>query len=171
MKAIQIIATISCMLAILLGCSNHNSENNQVISESAMAYVEAYINQDFNRLKLYYDDSSTFQDPTLALIDSAAALPVTGPIKIIEKLHRNFNGVRDGKYKLVMSYSTGDLSVFVGTYAYTQNATAFGGPNQDIQFALKSTTILKEKEGKIIEHIEYMDYASWFEQYNSQLIK
>lgn len=139
-------------------------QKNQVTHQ----YIDAYVNLDFEALGDYYDTSSVFQDPTLALIDARAALPVTGKAAILEKLNRNFAGITAPHYILKEQYTVGAYSIFSGIFEYTQNATAFGGPDLDIHFSLKSTTILTEQDGTILEHLEYMDYTAWFEQFETQ---
>lgn len=161
--AVQFVA--SFLISNIVSAQGQSYERHQNIAQQ---YVDDYINLKFDELAKYYNTESIFQDPTLALIDQSAAQKVTGKIAILEKLKRNFNGVTAPKYKLTTSYQVGDYSVFTGVYDYTQNATAFGGPNVLINFSLKSTTILKVKGEKILEHIEYMDYGSWFEQYKKQ---
>ncbi len=138
------------------------------VSPDANAYVTAYINMEFDVLGTYYTDHSTFQDPTLALISADAAKAVKGKTAILAKLKRNFNGVTQPVYELKEAYTVGSYSIFVGVYSYVQNATAFGGPDVDIHFSLKSTTILEEVDGKIVAHTEYMDYGSWFKQFEAQ---
>lgn len=138
------------------------------ISENAKTYIDAYVNMQFEDLAEFYAKTSIFQDPTLEIISEDAAQIVIGKEAIIEKLKRNFNGITEQHYELTQAYSVGNYSIFVGIYNYVQNATAFGGPDLKIYFSLKSTTILKESKDSIIEHKEYMDYASWFEQYETQ---
>ena len=166
LKCFLLINCFSITLLINPSCAQQSLTNKGGFS--TQQYIDDYVNMQFDDLAKYYTSESIFQDPTLVLIDKNAAKKVQGIKAILEKLRRNFNGITRQKYTLNTYYKVGDYSIYTGVYDYTQNATAFGGPNVDIQFSLKSTTILKEKEGKVIEHIEYMDYSSWFEQFEAQ---
>lgn len=134
----------------------------------ASQYVDAYVKMKFKALAKYYTDTSSFQDPTLTLISADAAQVVFGMENIIEKLKKNFSGVKRQKYVLRENYTVGEYNIYSGVYSYAQNATEFGGPDVVVDFSLRSTTILKERDGKILEHVEYMDYARWYEQYEAQ---
>lgn len=154
------------LLTANAACAQKNININ--ISKTAQDYINAYIYLRFDELPNFFTSSSTFQDPTLALVSPDAGQTVTGTKAIMEKLNRNFKGIKNPKYVITEAYTVGDFSIIVGVYDYDQNATAFGGPDLLVHFSLKSTTILKEENGKILQHTDYMDYASWFQQFEAQ---
>ena len=157
------------MLIFLTGLSSESSAQDQTSAvEIANNYVEIYVNVEIDKLAGFYSEYSSFQDPTLEAVSADAALEVKGPIAIIEKLKRNFKGVMKPKYKLNNYYHTGRYHIFQGEYSYEQNGVNFGGPDIDFKFNLQSTTILLIDNGKVLKHIEYMDYKKWFEQFNNQ---
>lgn len=146
-------------------CAQPNMEN---VSTNALEYVDSYVNMGFDELRNFYTDSSTFQDPTLTLIDKEAAEAVVGPVAILEKFKRNFNGIQQQKYSIENAFTSGDYTLLSGVFEYNQNGTAFGGVDWIYHFRLKNTTVIIERNGKIVSHTDYMDYAEWLRQYEYQ---
>ena len=148
------------------------SIGQQNVSESALSYIDSYVNMRFEELPKYYSNTTTFQDPTLELISTEAARTMVGEDQIMNKLHQNFAGILNPHYKMITAFTAGPYTIITGVFEYDQNGTAFGGPDILFHFSLKNTTIIVEANGKIGQHIDYMDYAEWMRQYkNQQTIK
>ncbi|MBO0323626.1 nuclear transport factor 2 family protein [Muricauda sp. CAU 1633] len=144
---------------LLVGMNTSLAQN----TFDAHAYIKAYFSLDQEGFSSFLDDKVVWSDPTWSEV-APGNKPVEGKQNMLEHLKVATAGLSNMHYKIDYQFQSGNMYVFEGTLNYS-----WTDPNgKQFDFSIREVSVLKTKEGKIIEHTDYGDFKTWREQYLNQ---
>lgn len=143
----------------------------------ALKYMEAYGNWDFDKMKTFYAENITFEDPT-------ATTAFQQSFKFIgkENVYQFFKGVFKNQFEndkppyvhfsIEKHFTSGPFTIIHSTFECIIPSSWYQGNEQEkIFISIPFTTILKIENELIIQHTDYGNYTKYFEQINTQIKK
>lgn len=149
--------------------------SEQSVKQIAKAYLKAFYDLDYQKLRSFYTSESFWVDPSTKVIypnPNHVVQPSKGGDKIIADLQKGFKGVFDAHYGFEKAFYSREFVSIWGTYTYKIPAKYFQGLQNSeaiFQFKIPLNTLLIIKDGKILEHTEYGDWSNWLQQANAQI--
>ncbi len=142
--------------------------SGQSTLERAQNYLKAYQNLDFKTMKTLYHDEAEFIDPTFYLLNSKGFY-VKGKENIIKTLSKGFQGTKQWKLDITHLFENGNFVVVSGRINSKVAGSVWGRPDKkELVFNHAFVTILKFKNGKVIEHRDYINYVEAGQQLRNQ---
>lgn len=141
----------------------------------AMAYMKAYGNWDFDKMKTFYSENIHFEDPTAKEAFKQSFI-FDGKENVYNFFKSVFKDKFDGdkppyvNFNITNTFTTGSHTVVNSTFECILPTSWFKENSQETIFiSIPFTTILTIENGLIIRHIDYGDYTTYFEQINAQI--
>ncbi len=154
---------------------SYSQSNYQVadLESIATSYIKAYEMLDSQKLAAFYSDESEFNDHTyqsiLRVIQGdkyTASKPIVGRQAITKMIDGVAATMKDLKFEVVKKIFTGEHALFV----MRASATAIQGDGKpDLKGEVSMVTVVQVRDGKVISHLDYVDYADYFRQRDAQL--
>jgi limonene-1,2-epoxide hydrolase len=141
----------------------------QSTEEVADKYLVLYTSKQFDAMKGYYTDQSTFQDPTMSFFDQESKYEtLKGSDNIIAFLKDGFASISKIDFQVQNNFAVGVINYSYGIlkYKYTVDRE---GKTKVMDIALPLAIILEIKDGKVIRHQDIADYNEYYKQYKEQL--
>jgi len=145
--------------------------NSTKISEIGIKYMRAYSDWNVDVMGTFYADSIHFQDPT-AKEAFQISFDFTGKENVISMFRNVFKDQKPEHvaFKVKNTFESGSYVIFNSNYELIAPSSWFGKNVTDKVFiSISVLTILKFKNDKIIEHIDYADYNSYKKQIGLQI--
>ena len=151
---------------LLMGCAQNSEELNQLKADKE--YVE-------NNVQMYVSVwESTFSEKNIELVTSenfhedVTVVTATGNITGIENFkayYANYiNGFSDGEFSVVNAFGQGDKLVKQWNFKGTHDGDFFGIPATNTSLDLSGTTIVKMKDGKVLQEEDFFDNYTFMKQ-------
>ena len=167
-------ATIS-LFFITLSCGIFAQTSTPTIKSTAIAYMEAYGDWDFDKMKTFFAEDIHFEDPTGS---EAFGQPFVYNGK--ENVYDFFNGVFKDRFEnnrppyvnfiIEKNFVSGSIVVINSTFEciiptswYKENS------EEKVLVSFPFLTILHIENGKIKRHMDYGDYTKYLAQIKAQL--
>ena len=159
------ILTIAVAL-LFISCAQNSDELNQLKADKE--YVESNV-------EMYVSVwESTFSEKNIDLLTSenfhedvtvvTASGNVTG-LNDFKAYYANYiNGFSDGEFSVVNAFAQGDNLVKQWSFKGTHDGDFFGIPATNKSLDLKGTTIVKMKDGKVLQEEDFFDNYSFMKQ-------
>ena len=159
------ILTIAVTL-LFISCAQNSDELNQLKADKE--YVESNV-------EMYVSVwESTFSEKNIDLLTSenfhedvtvvTASGNVTG-LDDFKAYYANYiNGFSDGEFSVVNAFAQGDNLVKQWSFKGTHDGDFFGIPATNKSLDLKGTTIVKMKDGKVLQEEDFFDNYSFMKQ-------
>jgi|TARA_B110000438_G_scaffold22714_1_gene20600 steroid delta-isomerase-like uncharacterized protein len=159
------ILTIAVTL-LFISCAQNSDELNQLKADKE--YVESNV-------EMYVSVwESTFSEKNIDLLTSenfhedvtvvTASGNVTG-LNDFKAYYANYiNGFSDGEFSVVNAFAQGDNLVKQWSFKGTHDGDFFGIPATNKSLDLKGTTIVKMKDGKVLQEEDFFDNYSFMKQ-------
>ena len=159
------ILTIAVTL-LFISCAQNSVELNQLKADKE--YVESNV-------EMYVSVwESTFSEKNIDLLTSenfhedvtvvTASGNVTG-LNDFKAYYANYiNGFSDGEFSVVNAFAQGDNLVKQWSFKGTHDGDFFGIPATNKSLDLKGTTIVKMKDGKVLQEEDFFDNYSFMKQ-------
>lgn len=158
---------LTIVVALLfISCAQNTEELNQLKADKQ--YVE-------NNVEMYVSVwESTFSEKNIDLITSenfhedvtvvTASGNVTG-LDDFKAYYANYiNGFSEGEFSVVNAFAQGDNLVKLWSFKGTHDGDFFGIPATNKSLDLKGTTIVKMKDGKVLQEEDFFDNYSFMKQ-------
>ena len=159
------ILTIAVTL-LFISCAQNSDELNQLKADKE--YVESNV-------EMYVSVwESTFSEKNIDLLTSenfhedvtvvTASGNVTG-LDDFKAYYANYiNGFSDGEFSVVNAFAQGDNLVKQWSFKGTHDGDFFGIPATNKSLDLTGTTIVKMKDGKVLQEEDFFDNYSFMKQ-------
>jgi hypothetical protein len=149
------LAFISAVIIFVLSCEGSNSDFEIIINDYYNTYAER---QDFEKFLAFYDSSMVLED----MIYGNRVKGIENFRAFFDWPNPNFE-LRDSVALIVTNQVFNDLEVVTSGYF-----TPFSWGNIDVE-AMHFTTILTlNEEGKIIKHIDWINYPEYLIDFDSR---
>ena len=159
--------TLTIAVALLfISCAQNSDELNQLKADKE--YVESNV-------EMYVSVwESTFSEKNIDLVTSenfhedvtvvTASGNVTG-LDDFKAYYANYiNGFSDGEFSVVNAFAQGDNLVKQWSFKGTHDGDFFGISATNKSLDLKGTTIVKMKDGKVLQEEDFFDNYSFMKQ-------
>lgn len=158
--------TLIIISLFFIGCAQNNEEYNQLKSDKE--YVESNV-------KMYSDVwNAVFSEKNIDLVTSenfhedVTVVTSNGDVTGLENFkgyYANYlNGFSDGEFTIVHIFSQGDMLVKQWHFKGTHDGDFFGIPATNKQLDLTGTTIVKMKDGKVLQEQDFFDNYTFLSQ-------
>lgn len=137
--------------------------NTAVTKDLASKYFDLYMGLDWDKLESLMHAEISFDDPTAEL--AIGWQKVAGKENVIKHFKTNYGAITKMTPNLRRSFFSGDVAVFEMDFEFSFKNTK----NEIVTIKMPLITILKIKDGKIIEHKDYGDYNEYLKQYRASL--
>ena len=151
---------------LLMGCAQNSEELNQLKADKE--YVESNV-------EMYVSVwESTFSEKNIDLLTSenfhedvtvvTASGNVTG-LDDFKAYYANYiNGFSDGEFSVVNAFAQGDTLVKQWSFKGPHDGDFFGIPATNKSLDLSGTTIVKMKDGKVLQEEDFFDNYTFMKQ-------
>lgn len=133
-------------------------KNTEVTKEVAGKYFGYYMALDWNKIEPLMHDEITFDDPTAELAIGWQNKP--GKANLMKHFREGYAAIIKMTPNLTRSFFSGDVAVFEMNLEFSFK----GGNDKVFTIRMPLVTILRVKDGKIIEHRDYGDYREYLKQ-------
>ena len=149
-----------------ISCAQNNEEYNQLKADKE--YVESNVNM--------YSDvwNAVFSEKNIDLVTSenfhedVTVVTSNGDVTGLENFkgyYANYlNGFSDGEFTIVHVFSQGDMLVKQWHFKGTHDGEFFGIPATNKTLDLTGTTIVKMKDGKVLQEQDFFDNYTFLSQ-------
>lgn len=129
--------------------SSANEEKELDLVQVAKSYLSFYGKGEIEPLGSYLTANARFSDPSM---------DVTGKDKIIDSLKQVFSSISNMKFDVENSYVSGQTNYITqGKVYFDIKGAALGLEKKLFHIKMPMIIVLDIKQGKIVEHIDYMD--------------
>tara|TARA_A100001011_G_scaffold144422_1_gene152606 strand:- start:17366 stop:17866 length:501 start_codon:yes stop_codon:yes gene_type:complete len=158
--------TLLIISLFLISCAQNNEEYNQLKADKE--YVESNVNM--------YSDvwNAVFSEKNIDLVTSenfhedVTVVTSNGDVTGLENFkgyYANYlNGFSDGEFTIVHVFSQGDMLVKQWHFKGTHDGEFFGIPATNKKLDLIGTTIVKMKDGKVLQEQDFFDNYTFLSQ-------
>ena len=158
--------TLIIISLFFISCAQNNEEYNQLKADKE--YVESNV-------KMYSDVwNAVFSDKNIDLVTSenfhedVTVVTSNGDVTGLENFkgyYANYlNGFSDGEFTIIHIFSQGDMLVKQWHFKGTHDGDFFGIPATNKQLDLTGTTIVKMKDGKVLQEQDFFDNYTFLSQ-------
>ena len=158
--------TLLIISLFFISCAQNNEEYNQLKADKE--YVESNVNM--------YSDvwNAVFSEKNIDLVtienfhEDVTVVTSNGDITGLENFkgyYANYlNGFSDGEFTIVHVFSQGDMLVKQWHFKGTHDGEFFGIPATNKTLDLTGTTIVKMKDGKVLQEQDFFDNYTFLSQ-------
>jgi ketosteroid isomerase-like protein len=144
---------VLCLLACLSVTGAAGATDASTPRQIAEAYLAAYERQDHGAMRALYADNARFIDPTsFAIADITAPIDWLGADAIIAGIASW--GIDHLSYEIDRSYQSSNAVIFDG-----RTVVSYGSGADTRRFNYPIITIITVRDGKVVEHRDYTDFA------------
>jgi len=158
--------TLLIISLFIISCAQNNEEYNQL--EADKEYVESNV-------KMYSDVwNAVFSEKNIDLVTSenfhedVTVVTSNGDVTGLENFkgyYANYlNGFSDGEFTIVHVFSQGDMLVKQWHFKGTHDGEFFGIPATNKTLDLTGTTIVRMKDGKVLQEQDFFDNYTFLSQ-------
>ena len=158
--------TLLIISFFVIGCAQNNEEYNQLKADKE--YAESNV-------KMYSDVwNAVFSEKNIDLVTSenfhedVTVVTSNGDVTGLENFkgyYANYlNGFSDGEFIIVHVFSQGDMLVKQWHFKGTHDGEFFGIPATNKTLDLTGTTIVKMKDGKVLQEQDFFDNYTFLSQ-------
>ena len=159
-------STLLIISLFFIGCTQNNEEYNQLKADKE--YVESNV-------KMYSDVwNAVFSEKNIDLVTSenfhedVTVVTSNGDVTGLENFkayYANYlNGFSDAEFTIVHIFSQGDMLVKQWHFKGTHDGEFFGIPATNKTLDLTGTTIVKMKDGKVLQEQDFFDNYTFLSQ-------
>ena len=158
--------TLLIISLFFISCAQNNEDYNQLKADKE--YVESNVNM--------YSDvwNAVFSEKNIDLVtienfhEDVTVVTSNGDITGLENFkgyYANYlNGFSDGEFTIVHVFSQGDMLVKQWHFKGTHDGEFFGIPATNKTLDLTGTTIVKMKDGKVLQEQDFFDNYTFLSQ-------
>ena len=158
--------TLLIISLFIISCAQNNEEYNQLKADKE--YAESNV-------KMYSDVwNAVFSEKNIDLVTSenfhedVTVVTSNGDVTGLENFkgyYANYlNGFSDGEFAIVHVFSQGDMLVKQWHFKGTHDGEFFGIPATNKTLDLTGTTIVKMKDGKVLQEQDFFDNYTFLSQ-------
>ena len=144
--------------AVMIATTPVSAQNP--VAELADTYLETYVAEDIEGLRLYMSSDVVFEDPTMN---------VAGRDEVISRLTQRFSSVDIQEFAVTDRMVSGAKHVLVtGVVKFTIDGAGLGAEGKTFSFDLPMVVSLKIENLAIVRHVDYFPADEFIAQLNSQ---
>ena len=136
------------------------------IESVAREYFHALHSRDYDRVLRLTTEEMGFSDPTAE--GQEMVITNAGRDEFLEYMEKASAGL-DASATIKDSFKTGKYVVLRVFYEGKLPGDAMGAPGQTLAFHNEGVTVLVVENNKVVQHIDYVDYETLFQQIGEQL--
>ncbi len=157
-------------LLVLAGAANAQQARLDVdpaLAEIGREYLETVYRFDFEGQRAYYTDESVFDDPTAEVFGEPYHF--VGGDAIVGFFQETQPATElTVRVDIQDAFVVGNRVHFFVHYENRGDGAPFGSPGEQVTVIAKGFTILRIVDGKVLHHLDYIDYPGMFRQAREQ---
>lgn len=135
----------------------------------AEAYLAAYTDQRHDDLASLLAPDVRFQDPTAQIFRAGGGQPKQGAEAVLAAMREGFAPVTRFGVEVEKAVFSNHHAIFLGTCTYTIQGAALGIQRESASFEHESVMIIEVLDGKVVTHLDYLDYSTFEDQLVAQM--
>ncbi|MEM1180914.1 MAG: nuclear transport factor 2 family protein [Acidobacteriota bacterium] len=136
-------------------------------SEVAMRYLQALYGQDSATLETVASESLLFHDPTAVELGQGP-VRFEGREAVVDFFRASLATVESSRFEVVRRFTAGEKTVLELTYVVRGDGEVFGAAGTDLELHIPGVTVLTVRDGKVLEHQDFIDYRDMLRQVEAQ---
>jgi len=132
-------------------------------------YLAAYVEQRHDDMAALLAPGVLFQDPTAQIFAADGGVARRGDDVVMAAICEGFAPVFEFGMEVEKAVYTNHHAIFMGTCSYTLEGAALGIQRESASFEHQSVVIVEVVEGKVVTHLDYLDYSTFEEQLLAQM--
>lgn len=161
------LVSMALMAALSLSVSAFAQEEAEAEAEMseaeqiARAYMDAYSALDWNQVRALTSEDFRFYDPTYIDEQGENSDPWEGQDAVIAMMDgwTSESGMLGFRYTTPLVFENAGITVFVGRVI----TPYFAGPGREWHWESDIVSIIRVEDGKVVEHLDYVNYQDAFE--------
>ena len=141
-------------------------EREGALAEAADRYFGAYGADDPKTMEGLLDDYAVYLDPTRATLGKP--LEVRGKYEILAMVEQAAGSAPDLEIDVRLRFYSNRHALYATTARYTVDGAEYGAPGAEWKLEHPVVHVLEFREGKVVEHRRYLDYAGVRRQIEQQ---
>jgi len=128
-------------------------------------YLERLCAQDFQALEPLLDANALFEDPTRVTL-TGKVQRIQGRAAMLENFAKNAKSQGQSEVEIVETFVTGEHVVMRLNYNSkgSANVIRVDGETPSVSLVIPAVTILRIQNGRVVHHLDHVDYASILRQ-------
>ena len=161
------LALVFCLLSLAASAPADAGElspetlppESAALKQIALDYLETLAAADWEKQKTFYTEESVFEDPTADLFGEPWHFQ--GPEAISDFWRTSFegSGTKSVENHYLRIFVNGSRVVVEYDATVRFDAARLGFPGQDVEGTIHGVTVLRVEDGKIVHHLDHVDYA------------
>jgi hypothetical protein len=135
----------------------------------AEAYLAAYVEQRHSDMAPLLAPGVLFQDPTAQIFRADGGVARRGADVVLAAIREGFAPVSEFGMEVEQAVFTNHHAIFMGTCSYTIKGAALGIQRESASVAHACVTIVEVVVGKVVTHLDYLDYSTFEDQLLAQM--
>ncbi len=140
----------------------------EALVELAERYLHTLYDPDFEAMAAFLTEDSVWEDPSLAYFDHGPR-KIEGSEGILDFYRQSsLGGATKTTFTVEDHFVTGERVAMEVLYATQGDGVHLGYPGLEVSFTVRGFTVLTIEQGKILHHLDHVDYASMMQQVEAQ---
>ena len=133
------------------------SEVGAATAPVADAYFAAYTGRDWDRLETLIAEDADFRDPTATLV--FGGIVSEGSAAMMERFRNGYSSITHMSFATSRRMISGNVAIYEGALDWGINL----GGGTVVDSVTPMVIVLTVKDGKVVHHRDYVDYAPFLE--------
>jgi len=157
---VALVALVANLLPSLAN-SVQNEATTDPLVELSERYLERLCANDLDGLGELLAKDALFEDPTRATLNGQEER-IQGRAAILKSFGKRAEHAAESRVEIVESFVTGEHVIMRLNYLSTPKTKVIraGSSEGDDQLVISTVTVLQIHQGKVVHHVDYVDYAS-----------
>jgi len=137
------------------------------VLDTARTYLETLYRFDWEAVTPLLAEDALFEDPTSVIFGTETSR-LEGRKAILDFFKNSSAGIGETSFEVLRSFSTGEYAIFELVYRTEGDGAVLGYPGLPMKLKVPGTTILQVRDGKVVHHLDHIDYESLLRQVEEQ---
>ena len=143
------------------------SQDADGVRTAALRYLETLYRFDFESLVGSTSEDLAFADPTSTYF-GGKAWSRRDRDEVFGFFAASSEGIESAGFDLVSSFTSGEYAVLWLRYRTTGDGALLGAPGLRVSLEIPGATVIRVRDGQVIEHLDHVDYQSMMAQVEAQ---
>lgn len=162
---VQALFLLTCLLAGQTAAPVSSGD-----TELAERYLTALYGQNLELLEELADEDILFQDSTATHFPNGP-WRYQGREAVVGFFRSSLEGVDSTGFEIIRKFTSGEQTVLEVVYWTKGDGKLLGAPGVTLELRVPGVTVITVREGKVVEHQDFIDYPSLMHQVEEQAQK
>jgi ketosteroid isomerase-like protein len=148
-------------------CSGGAQPVREEAGELALRYLEHLYGSELEALEEITSDDLLFHDATSSVFPGGP-WRYEGRAQVLDFFRRSIQGVESQSFEVLRRFTSGEQTVLELTYRTRGDGAALGYPGVILKLEVPAVTVIRVRDGLVVEHEDFVDYPTMMKQVKEQ---